>query len=72
MREDGDTALLVKQRPNHGNPGYTLTWRSDEKVDIPHTCPPVFPDQSRRGKEQSKLSHHKASSRAAVCIFHVK
>lgn len=72
IRENGDTTLSDKQRHNHGNPGYILTWRSDEKVDIPHTCPPVFPDQKRGRKEQSKQSHHKASSRAVVCIFHVK
>lgn len=69
IRENGDTTLSVKQRPNHGNPGYILMRRSDEKVDIPHTRPPVFPDQSRRKKEQSKLSNHKASSRAVVVFF---
>lgn len=72
IRENGDTTLTVKQRPSHGNPGCILMWRSDVKVDIPHTCPPVLNDQSRRRKEQSKQSYHKASSRVVVCIFHVK
>lgn len=65
----GDTTLPVKQWPNHGNPGYILMWWSDGKVDIPHTLPPVFPDQRKRRKEQSKLSYHKASNRAAVVFF---
>lgn len=69
MRENGDTTLSVKQPPNHGNPGYILTWKSDKKVDIPHTLPPVFPDQRRRRKEQRKRSHHKASNRAVVVFF---
>lgn len=72
IRENWDTVLSIKQRSNHGNPGFILTRRRDENVDIPHTCSPVFPNQSLRQKEQRKLRCHRVSSRAAVCIFHVK
>lgn len=62
----------VKLSYNHGNPGCIQRWWSDKEVDIPNTCSPVSPDQKGRMQKQSKPSHHKASSRAAACIFHVK
>ncbi len=68
-KENGDPALSVKQRPNHGNPDKEERWEGGHS---PHLSSCVLWSKEEKGKEQSKLSDHKASSRAAVCIFHVK
>ncbi len=48
----------------------TLTRRSDEKVDIPHICPPVFSDQRRRrGRNKANWATTKLPAELRFVFF---